>query len=239
MPSIDINWIGKCTDYLVQESLITKISEFSEISNRLYQEFYHEEPEHEVYEDTLIDDKTPIDKYLFKGESIPDYLNKLNNRQYFSKNSSLYGLEFSLFDPRSHRTESSKMSFVFIRSSNEYLDGRMVSIIPFDMIGPNTNYCPFYLGIPRLDVRYYLENWIFGFLSWVRHFYVPDLHSLYHEGNSGYNAHNKLSIKDVKTRDELFHELCSLFTEEAADWSIEILKERLFHSTNDSGQISQ
>jgi hypothetical protein len=234
LPSVDITWLGKCTDRLVQENLVAKICEFSEISGRFYREFYHEEPKQKIYEDLVIDDKTPIARYLFMGESVSKNIHELDSRDYLGNDISLYGVEFTLFDPRVNRAESSVMSFVFIRSSNEYLDGRMVSIVPLDTIGPINNYCPFRLSIPSLDVRYYLDHWINEFLSWVKRFYISNLHFCDPDGFFGYNEYKNVPLGDPRTKDKIFQKICHSFEEEATDFSTDILEEKRLNANDGS-----
>jgi hypothetical protein len=81
-----------------------------------------------------------------------------------------------------------------------------------------------FVRMPSLHLRYYLEKWSDLFLSWVKFFFVPDLVYHRYETLSQYDTfaprieelvrrHGREAAKHV-----LFHYLAERFEGEAADW---------------------
>ena len=79
----------------------------------------------------------------------------------------LRGLDFKLFDPSKRYSDDDRMSFVFMECPvHHFLDGRLVVIVKKDG--------EVHLGVPRLRLEPYLEDWTDCLLSWIRFFLVGD-----------------------------------------------------------------
>jgi hypothetical protein len=102
---------------------------------------------------------------------------------------SIYGISFQVYGviyPHEDR-----ISFIFLNHpENHFIDGHVIDIyhrtkfpgpVNFDTI--NTDW---YACRPEVHLRYHLEEWFDHFLSWVKYFFIPDLHYWRYEPLAGY-----------------------------------------------------
>jgi hypothetical protein len=85
-----------------------------------------------------------------------------------------------------------RVSFVFLHSPEFlFLDGRVVDVyhraltpglIRFDRVHGSD----WYARVPEIHLRHYLEQWFDYFLSWVKFFFIHDLHYWRHASLPGY-----------------------------------------------------
>lgn len=232
MPTVVALWRGQCHEHLLQEELCTRIAELGEISHWLYQEFFQKEVKAVWYDGQPLSGAVKISESVFHDRHVPQELESLEKGIYPSLNLRLYGCQYVLFDPRQYNSPLTMsndydLSFVFLRSEDRNLDGWLVKIQKEPDRDRDVD--DYMLVVPKIDLRYYLENWMGGFLGWVKHFYVPNLYYWIWEDYPGYSFYKEFDKQDIRLRNEIFSQLLKSFQEEAkrnkAD-TLEYLKRR-------------
>jgi hypothetical protein len=104
----------------------------------------------------------------------------------------LTGVNFRIYDPRQLYPGEDRVSFLFLRCPDApFLDGCICEafhyvdcpgLIDFSAL-PAADW---YVRCPEIHLRYYLEDWFDLFLSWVKFFFIPDLHWWHWEDAQGY-----------------------------------------------------
>ena len=241
MPSVVVSWNGQCRDQALQQSLCSKMSELFEVSSRLFNVFFHGRINKTYFDGRIYPGKVLLSSYLFSGQSIPPTLEKVGKVLYTTGGSGLYGLQFPLFDPRKFNSpltlaNNDNLSFIFLRSADPGLDGRMVQMLRpqrNEYKSPAAAY-EYLLAAPEIDLRYYLERWMGELLGWVKHFYVPNLSYWAWIDNPGYAGYEQISPDDRHARDEIFFYLRDAFEGEAEAWKSYCLKHQRKSGADDS-----
>jgi hypothetical protein len=143
---------------------------------------------------------------------------------------SLCGTSFQLFDPRRLYPGSDRLNFVFVRCpSAPFLDGSLVSVrTGADLVEASWDVlrtADWYLECPYIHLRYVLEDWSLMLLSWVKYFFIPDLHWYSYEELQGYEmmkaGFDEQASRVGSDRAKLasFSLLLDAFREEANRWT--------------------
>ncbi len=225
MPTVVVSWNGQCCSETIQQNLRSKMFELYEVSARLFSGFFPGTITKTMFDGRVIPGKILLSSCLFSGDPIPPTLEKVNEDLYATGETGLYGVQFPLFDPRKFNSlavlaHNDHLSFVFLRSADPKLDGRMVQVLRPQRSKDHSR-APAYehlLAAPEIDLRYYLERWMGGLLGWVKHFYVPNLSYWAWVDNPGYAGYEQISPDDRRSRDEIFFYLRDAFEEEAEAW---------------------
>ena len=126
------------------------------------------------------------------------------------------------------------MRFVFLDCPNlPALDGRVAQVDDHDE-------CSLYysevlksadwaLSYPGIHLRYFLEDWTDRLLSWIKHFFVPDLQYWHWEDLHGWEKHCRRLMQACEeagpnqARQDTFQDLLDDFSREAEKWAVTIL----------------
>jgi len=253
MPSVVVSWNGICPDHKVQEDLCAKIAEIGEVSRQLYQDFFKQEIKPQIYNARRVRKNVLLSGNLLADQPVPNGIEIVNRElsakdkgQVFSvsenspapviisgevflaKEVRIYGIEFALFDPRRYNSvlmmsHQYDVSFVFIRSADPGLDGRLAQVSRLPRKHALHKVSPVLLSAPELDLRYYLEGWIGDLLGWVKHFYIPDLYYWAWIDNPNDHEYEQYAPDDQRARDEIFLRLQEQYRKEAEACQAETL----------------
>lgn len=227
MPSVEVVWNGRCIDRQGQQELCEHLLQLSDISNRKFNAYFGGQVHTVFFNEPEGDIKYLVTSRVFGSEVPPARIKQVDDGVYLCEGLSLYGVEFPLFDPRNYtppfdlRT-GNRISFVFTRSDEPGLDGRLVQIYPINKQHRLSGFSEMVLLNPVLDLRYYLEGWMKNFLGWVKHFYMPDLYYWIWGDYAGYDAYRGKVTKDRVTAKQHFDRLLKAFSEEAESFTEEI-----------------
>jgi hypothetical protein len=227
MPSVDVVWKGRCVNRQDQQELCEHLLRLAERSNRKFMSFFGEQVQTACLNVPKGKLNYLISSRVFGNETPPARIKAVEDGVYLSEGLSLYGVEFPLYDPRNFTPPfglgtSNRVSFVFIRSDEPGLDGRLVQIYPVHKGHRLSAFSQMVLVNPVVDLRYYLEGWMGKFLGWVKHFYMPDLYYWIWEDYPGYDAYRGKVSKDRVTAEQHFDRLLEAFSEEAESFTEEI-----------------
>lgn len=223
MPSVEATWSGKCTNRQSQKDLCQKLLRLSEISIGKYQEYFGINVQPTIYGEPGGEEDYLISPGIFGGNKPPEKIEKVESGVYLGRKIGLYGLDFPLYDPRNYTApfalcESNRISFVFIRSQDPELDGLLVQAFSVNQQHSLSSVASTVLGVPVLDLRYYLEQWTGKFLGWVKHFYVPDLYYWLYGDLTNYNLYK--GLESTRKLDESYFEgLLADFNEQADNFT--------------------
>ena len=197
MPSVEATWSGKCTNRQVQKDLCQKLLRLSEVSVGKYQEFFGINMQPTIYGEPGGEEDYLISPGIFGGNKPSEKIEKVESCVYLGRKIGLYGLDFPLYDLRNYTApfalcESNRISFVFIRSQDPELDGLLVQAFSVNQQHSLSSVASTVLGVPVLDLRYYLEQWTGNFLGWAKHFYVPDLYYWLYGDSTNYGLYKEL-----------------------------------------------
>jgi hypothetical protein len=123
------------------------------------------------------------------------------------------------------------MSFVFLESAaiSLLLNGVMVLVHDRDRcaISPNemVRSADWYIECPFVHLRYYLEEWLADFLTWMQCFFAPGLTYFHrdewcdrHEYRCGLEQ-SRSEMGEAEARKQSFTALMRRFTTEANEWT--------------------
>jgi hypothetical protein len=119
------------------------------------------------------------------------------------KKASIYGINFKIHG--AGYPGEDRVSFVFLHCPEFlFLDGRIVDVyhrnewpglIRFDTIQA----ADWYACAPDLHLRYYLEQWFDHLFSWVKFFFVPNLHWWRHDDLPNWDRYRP-EFEDLQTK---------------------------------------
>ncbi|MEQ1830031.1 MAG: HEAT repeat domain-containing protein [Pirellula sp.] len=145
----------------------------------------------------------------------------------------LNGIVFRLYDPRGSYPGEDELSFVFVDAPDlPEIDGRIVQAFNHDQ-------CQVYeadwiraadwmLTTPSIHLRYYLEDWYDLLMTWIKVFYVSDLHYSRYEDLSQFADFKKAIDAVIEARgrefakQSTFEYLMDRFEKEANHWETDI-----------------
>lgn len=145
----------------------------------------------------------------------------------------VHGLDFRLYDPRDLYPQENRVSFVFLESDRlPALNGCVAQLENSQQSAaygsPEIRLATWFVSGPSIHLRYYLEDWCDLLLSWVKHFFMPDLQFHRYEPLSGYESfcrwlNERRGAEGRETPDEelrlrSFAAIVDLFEREADDW---------------------
>lgn len=121
----------------------------------------------------------------------------------------LHGVDFRLYDPRGLFPGEDRASFVsLVCPAIPSLDGRLVSVTKREQCqeqeGDFNRVADWYLSKPTIRLQHYLEDWIDLLLTWVKSFYIPDLHYWRRDRLSRYEAFKRVIDDLIAGTDSLF-----------------------------------
>ena len=133
------------------------------------------------------------------------------------------GVNFRIYDPRQLYPGEDRVSFVFLCCPDApFLDGCICEafhhidypgLIDFSAL-PAADW---YVRFPEIHLRYYLEEWFDLFLSWVKFFFIPNLHWWRWDDTPGYaNFHRQFeelqrNVGTATAKTESFDKLVEAF----------------------------
>jgi hypothetical protein len=169
MAGVEVLWQGCCCDDQTQRQLVDKVNQLGKLLEASY----------------LFDGKTTYDNVLFsatvfEGEKCPEGLQKLDAAVYLAEKIGLFGCEIPVFNPPFRKTKlghqpNHKMSFVFVRSQNPALNGRIVNPKRRSPHHPLYRDGGWMLESPSINLYGFSQDWMADFLRWVKSNYIPKL----------------------------------------------------------------
>lgn len=223
MPSVEATWSGKCTNRQNQKDLCQQLLRLSEMSIGKYQEFFCINVQPTIFSEPKGEGDYLISSEIFGGNKPPKKIEKVESGVYLGKKIGLYGLDLPLYDPRNYTApfalgESNRISFVFIRSEDPEVDGLLVQAFSVNQQNSLSSVASTVLGVPVLDLRYYLLDWTSKFLGWVKHFYVPGLYYWLYGESIYYGLYKELE-STRKLGESYFDRLLADFNEQADNFT--------------------
>lgn len=253
MGSVKAHWSGHCTDPDIQKKLCHKLQTIAELSHSYFKDpepikYFDQEIEGNILIGrSLIDNELKcrnikkikhtytekIDKETLRLLnaifSTSDKPEKITSVFYTIKKARLYGIEFLLFDPRG-RDVDDRISFVFLQvdDCNE-LNGKIVLVEDREECQKYSNKkiqeSDWYLTSPCLHLRYFCEKWVDHLMSWIKYFYIPNLHYWRYEDLPGYeefsnsiDQNNMIEFDFEKMSRQVLDSLKKELREEIRNW---------------------
>jgi hypothetical protein len=141
----------------------------------------------------------------------------------------LFGIDFELFDPRNLYPTENRMSFVFLDSPDlSSLCGCLAQVETREQCqvydSEVIRAADWFVSGPKIHLRYHLEEWTDMLLSWVKYFFVPDLHYYRYEPMANYDRVRVLleeksqTIGRDATKQSAFEALLDGFETGADEW---------------------
>ena len=224
MPGVVASWNGRCVDRQDQQELCEHLMELSDLSNQIHFKYFKEEMQTNLFDGVEEGRSYLITSRIFGKHVPPIRIKQVDKGIFLGEGMTLYGLDFHLFDPRSHTSPFfhgaiDRISFVFTQSEYPELDGWLVQARPVNKQHRLSTVSQTVLTNPDIGLRYYLEDWTEQFMGWVKHFYVRNLNFWLHRENSSYDAYYGKVSRDRKTATEHFHNLLTAFSDEAESFT--------------------
>lgn len=244
MPSVIIRWSGFCPRSSLREDLLSRLREIAALSHR----FLDDTPVR-VFDETiegnivvsgnlLREDRLPRLKPIWDADlnastGFPELRvagplreKQVNAREdlYVLRQARLQGLEFRLYDGRGLYPQEDRVSFVFLDiPEHPELDGALVYVEdPAECRYYSSAFiqrADWFLTVPNIHLRYYLEEWTDMLLGWVKHFYIPDLWYWRYENLPHYDFFANMAPEDTHLRNAFCEVLQDVFRQEAENWS--------------------
>jgi len=244
MPSVIVRWSGFCPRCPQRDDLLSRLGTLAALSHsylgdtpfRLFDETI--EGNIVVSGNLLRADRRPTLKRIREAE--PDAgaggiefraAGPLQPRQgkakedlYVLRTARLRGLEFRLYDGRGLYPDEDRVSFVFVDDpEHPELDGALVIVEDHaECLCYTSEFvqrADWFLTVPNIHLRYYLEEWMDLLLGWVKHFTIPDLWYRRYEELPHYEVYAEMAAENTLLRDACFEALQDMFRQEVADWS--------------------
>lgn len=211
MPSVMVNWWGQCADPAIRQGLTAKLLQLGRLSHSLF-----EPPLPEPREAKPLAGRILVLSELFQAE------NQAGNASQFIELPAidLSGLEFRFFDPRNIYKGEDRISFVFATlPGRPETAGSIIQVEEKDRCvlydDPAIKAADYFIKRASIHLRYYCEDWIDGFLAFVKHYYVPDMKYWRYENLPGYAQYTNLDPKDADERERRWARVLSGFMQEA------------------------
>jgi len=219
VPSVETVWRGRCVNRPDQQALCEQMLDLARVSDDLHKTHGGGLVNTIIYDGQKVYNRVLILKDIF-GSSIPaSRMKEIDKGIYLVEDIRLFGLVFSLFDPRYPSSSTGfdvfkRISFVFTRSEKPELDGWIVSPERVYADHPWADQVQEVLCINAMVLRYYLEDQMSKVLGWVKHYYIPDLYYWLNEDCPGYQHFWKVFPKDRAKGIEQFQKLLGEFRRE-------------------------
>ena len=188
MSLVEVVIQGRCVDRQNQEALVADICQLEKLGNSQVATVKQEPrigyPGVEIHPTVL------LSAAVFEGEPAPSHLEKIDGSVYLVEEVVLYGHELSLAEPISRKANlnealNGKFGFVFLRSRDPILDGRLVSPCGINPQHPFAQQAKWMLEPPSISFADSLGGWGAEFLGWVRLTHIPNLNIwISNEGHS-------------------------------------------------------
>lgn len=249
MSSCVVGWTGRCPDPKVRVRLLAHMRRLAETSERYVLSAPREARRRKLRRDVrpniehvsqaiagevLISSGIAKDQRLFAAATreaclpIIEHAGIGASSMTVLRDARLAGIDFKLFCPKPGGS-AHRLSFVFLETSaSPYLDGRLVQVDRGeDAANDNeiVHHGSIYLGAPEIELHAYLEDWIDLLMSWVKYFFVGDLHWRHGEDMQGYEDYRKV-FSDVHRRlgteaaeKATFDAILATFAQHADHWS--------------------
>lgn len=224
MAGVEVLWQGCCCDHQTQRQLVEKVIQLGKLSKETHLESY------------LFDGETSYDNVLFsttvfEGERCPKGLRRLDDAVYLAEKVRFYGAEIQIITPAYQETKSrhqsnDKLSFVFVRSQNPELDGRLVCPKRKNPHHPLYNEGDWVLESPSIDLGGLSQEWMADFLGWVRRYYVPGMRYWVGMQECTHEASPKVQPQHFGELEVQFEELARRFSDQIQDFSEAIEESR-------------
>ncbi len=224
MPSVVVSWWGKFSRSHSLEELMQTVEEIGKLSHS----YFTEPPVVRRYDETIVGNII-LWSQVFPGGVVPTApgVKVLNEKFVAISKAHLWGVEFSLYDPRYRKPRLDVISFVLVSSDIPELDGRLVSVRDRGECAEHheeiVQQADWYLTTPYIDLRYYLEGWMNRFLEWGKHFYLPSLQYCAYEYNPSDGAFAGIARDDAEARQRELDKLKIWFGEEVASWEAYVM----------------
>jgi len=188
MSLVEILLQGRCVNRQIQETLVANLCELENI------DYGHVTAQKQgcgmAYTGDEFYSSVLLSAAIFEGERAPVHLEKIDGAVYVAEEVALFGHELSLAAPISRKDLSKvTMGFVFLRSRDPLLDGRLVTPCGINLQHPFARLSGWMLEPPSISLTGGLGAWGAEFLGWVKQAYIPDLRFwMDEEGHSKANA---------------------------------------------------
>jgi len=209
MPSVIVEWAGRCKDASARSELVARIAELGELSHGLI-----DPPPPLQRFSGVVSGRISITDRAFKtAPALLDRLDSPSEGHHAVESVRLDGVIFQLPDERGlHPTD---VSFVFLGiDGDEEVQGVLVH--PRDVSEMGYFGTKFHRGDDwvidscYLHLRYLFEGWMDRLLGWVKHYYVPDLWYWRHVDFPQYERFAGKDPENAAEREAAFAELKEL-----------------------------
>jgi hypothetical protein len=215
MPSVYATWSGSCRDAAARRQLLDHVEALAAVSH------------------AYLDDR-PLLRYggrlegpvLINAAALPAQpasigLTVVSDTLCALDHASLEGIEFRLFDGRGLYPDEDRMSFVFLVNDNPALDGCLVYVENEaecqKYSDPAVRTARWYLGVPNIHLRYYLEDWLDLVMAWVKRYFIPDL-SYWRHSPRLEDARALAEMFGTASAGDVLPTLIDLFRSEVGGW---------------------
>jgi len=242
MPSVVAEWRGRCPQRENQLELCRYIWQLARVSHIFYEEY----PEIKRFdgkikgrillEPGLVEDALLFQYGVRMEEEEADMWDQVIKgiktelvRWPVLDEAHLSGIEFNLYDPRDGY--GGRMSFVFLNHEIPALNGLLVMVKDHEECeyyrSKTIKGADWYLTIPKIDLRYYLEEWFDYLMGWTKYFFIPDLYFWRWTDGSKYCSYLKEQLDSLLLevgnrsllRDIVFENIVERFEFEVIEWS--------------------
>jgi hypothetical protein len=206
VPSVVVEWAGRCAEAAAQRDVLGRVEEIANISHGLF----GAPPTIRRYDHTL-EGSIWIRERAFRVEpELAARLERVDDEYLLVPSACLHGIVFDLYDPRDlHDTE---VGFVF---ADIGFDPRLTGILvhPKDYRDPepwqkySAPGSDWLLDGCHLHMRYLLETWMDGLLGWIKRYYMPDLWYWRYDDLPNYERYSGESPDDTEARERGFEAL--------------------------------
>jgi hypothetical protein len=124
----------------------------------------------------------------------------------------LRGIDFRLFDPREIYPLQDRLNFVFLRCTEvPAINGKIAQVVDHKWAqiyyNETIRAADWFVAVPGIHLRYYLEEWIDQFFAWIKYFFIPDLTYWRHDDLPGYDEasalFDEMISKDTREQSKL------------------------------------
>lgn len=174
MPSVIAYWTGQLRDPAEREELCLRLADLGRLSHR----FFQGKPPDIKRFDHRIEGDILLSAHLFSSPPSTRKFTQVTESLYSVGSLSLIGFEFRLFDGRDLYPGNDRITVVFCVDDDPEFDGLMVYVEERDECrkyeDERIQQADFYLAVPHIHLRYYLEKWMDDLMGWIKYHYVEN-----------------------------------------------------------------
>jgi hypothetical protein len=174
MPSVITTWAGQLRDRARRAELGLRIAELANVSQAAFGKQYP--PDLRRFEKTIEGDVL-LSVHVFATPPTSPKVTRIDENYYAVRSIGLTGLEFRLYGANYEGDD--RISFVFTVDEDPGLDGLLVYFEDSEECrqyeDKRIQQADYYLAIPHVHLRYYMEECTVALMAWIKHFYIQDL----------------------------------------------------------------